>query len=355
MTAVTHRLTFSGHSLWSTALRLVAVVGIALNTVLPVFAQDDHGIVTPTPAPSKTPSSVDATPTNTITPEATRVALQSLTQTDLRVLTGNVQRPNAMTLLDGKLYVSCTGDWTIYQLDDTTGQTITYIYGVRNAHTLYAEMDASNEVNLWVPDFQSNTVSRVTRNGIVPIASQMNGPWGIAHNTSADSFLVSNLLSNNVVEVKRDGTVAEAIRGLTSPTGVVIDEQIAYVANNGSTRRAIEWYDLSQSWPVEAPAGPNNGHALVSGLQNATGLQLGPDGYLYFAYSLGTRGTVGRVNPDECRASGGCTGDQVEVVVRTELASPIAGLTISPDNRVYLHTMYSPDIYWFQLPGTSAE
>jgi hypothetical protein len=118
-----------------------------------------------------------------------------------------------------------------------------------------------------------------------------------------------------------------------------------------AARGAIEWYDTPSSANLETPeaASDDTNHVLVSGLQNATGLALAGDGYLYFAYSLGTRGVVGRVDPEMCRENGGCTHDQVEIVVLTELAAPLAGLTISPEMRLYIHTMFSPDIYWVQL------
>jgi hypothetical protein len=87
----------------------------------------------------------------------------------------------------------------------------------------------------------------------------------------------------------------------------------------------------------------------VSGLQNTTGLQLASDGYLYFAYSLGTRGIVGRVDPLVCMENGGCTNEQVEIVVYTELQAPLAGLTITPDMRLFVHTMFSPDLYWARI------
>ncbi len=66
---------------------------------------------------------------------------------------------------------------------------------------------------------------------------------------------------------------------------------------------------------------------LVSGLQNTTGLQLGTDGMLYFAYALGNRGMVGRVDPQVCLANGGCSNDQVEIVLYSDLSAPLAGLT----------------------------
>jgi hypothetical protein len=89
---------------------------------------------------------------------------------------------------------------------------------------------------------------------------------------------------------------------------------------------------------------------LVSGLQNPTNLVIGPDRWLYIAYSLGTRGIVGRVNPDICREKGGCTNLDVEIVLWSELAAPLAGLVITPDMRLFVHTMFGAEIYWVQLP-----
>jgi hypothetical protein len=72
---------------------------------------------------------------------------------------------------------------------------------------------------------------------------------------------------------------------------------------------------------------------------------------LYFAYALGTRGVVGRVDPEFCMENGGCSNDQVEVVLFTELAAPLAGLTFSDDMRLFVHTIYRPEIYWVQIEG----
>ncbi len=73
------------------------------------------------------------------------------------------------------------------------------------------------------------------------------------------------------------------------------------------------------------------------------------DGLLYFSYSLGTRGVVGRVNPATCRENGGCSSEQVEIVVYSELAAPLSGLTISPDMELFIHSIFSPEIYWVDL------
>lgn len=334
-----------------TGFVLSAALALGFSLALafvPAAAQEDQGIVTPTLAPSKTAPP----PTATASVESSAVTAQTgarsqLTQADLAVLTGNVQRPNGIVWHDGNLYTACTGDWTVYELDAMTGQTATYIWGVRNAHSLYAETGDSGELNLWVPDFQENTFNRVTRNGVDPVVSGMNGPWGVAF-LDRENFFVSNLRGDSVSLIQRSGAMRDVIVDLASPTGLARDQVYLYVANNGSTRRSIEWYDIRALISDSAPQGIEP-QPLVTGLQNTTGLTLAEDGSLYFAYSLGNRGVVGRVDPAACRENGGCTADQVEIVVLTELAAPLAGLTVSPEMRLYIHTMFSPDIYWVQL------
>jgi hypothetical protein len=344
---------------------VLALTGfIAITALMFVIAgqavAQDAGNITPTPAPSKTPGGVEATEVMVPLAEATDSAriedagilpapFETLTQADLSILTGNVQRPNGIAWLDEQLYVSCTGDWTIYQIDPNNGQTLTYIYGIRNAHTLHAERGSDNEVHVWVPDFQTNALNDVTRNGVRTVAQGLAGPWGMTVETE-ETFLITNLAGNTLTRVGRNGSVDTLVGGLRAPTGVALDEDIAYVANNGSTRRAIEWFDLSTATPIEASE-DGSGQSLVSGLQNVTGLQLADDGFLYFAFSLGTRGVVGRVDPVACRENGGCAHEDIEIVLLTELAAPLSGLTVSPDGRLFVHTMFSPDIYWAQLPG----
>ena len=322
---------------------LIIIISFLLGIPSLVLAQD----ITATPAPSKTPTDVPQAESGDDETEPAQLAQQLTpwTQADLSILTGNVQRPNGVVWHNNKLYAACTGDSTIYELDDRSAATHTYIFGVRNAHTLYAESDATGELSLWVPDFQTNRLLQVGRTGVVTISENLSGPWGIAYINESD-FLVTNLQANNVVIINRTGEMRDVITGLRSPTGVVADETYIYIANNGSARRAIEWVSRSQaiegSEAVEA-------QPLVSGLQNTTGMVLAEDGYLYFTYALGTRGVVGRINPASCRENGGCSNDQVEIVIYSELAAPLAGLSISPDMRLFVHAMFSPDIYWVQL------
>ncbi|MGB7339226.1 MAG: hypothetical protein WBC91_10075, partial [Phototrophicaceae bacterium] len=136
-----------------------------------------------------------------------------------------------------------------------------------------------------------------------------------------------------------------------APAGLIVQGDYVYVANNSSARRAIEWFsigDLALSDDGTVTSVTDITQPLVTGLQNTSSLVLAEDGYLYFSYALGTRGVVGRVNPDECR-DGGCTNEDVEIVLFTELTAPLAGLTVTPDMRLFVHTIYRPEIYWVEL------
>lgn len=310
---------------------------------------------TPTPAPTKTPDAEENTQEGNNTPEITPTPIpdrlsEPFTQEDLSVLTGNVQRPNGIVWLNDKLFVICNGDWTIYELDDTTGSTRTYIYGVRNGHSLYAETGSDNSLNLWVPDFDVNALLSVNQaQAPRQIATGLDGPWGIAY-IDENTFIITNVTGNNIVTVTRDGQIQELVSGLRSPTGIAANEEHIYFANNGSARRSIEWINREEIIEGENPVV----YPLVSGLQSTTGITLANDGYLYFTYSLGTRGVVGRVDPEFCRENEGCTNDQVEIVLYTDLTAPLAGLSISPDMRLFIHTIYRPEIYWLQLPDPAA-
>lgn len=324
------------------------------------LAQDDGE--TPTSSPSKTPSPSE-TPSTEITPEVTETesasdipqfnALpRSYTQEDLSVLVGNVQRPNGIAYFDDFLYTACNGDWTMYRIDAETGQTITFVFGIRNAHQMIAQ-ETEAGFDLWIPDFDTDQFMRIDHTASAPqivARDNLDGPWGIA-TLPDERFLISNLRADNLVIADTQGNSMIAVEGLRAPAGLIVDGDFAYVANNSSARRAIEWF------PIDALEIDGDGNVtsveditqpLVSGLQNTSSLVLAGDGYLYFSYALGTRGVVGRINPEECR-DGGCTNEHVEIVLFTELTAPLAGLTISPDMRLFVHTIYRPEIYWVDL------
>ncbi|MBE2182334.1 MAG: hypothetical protein IAE89_02805 [Anaerolineae bacterium] len=324
----------------------VLLISIMAATIVAVQSQDQ--VTTPTPAPVK---SATPGPTSTQAQSETSEAIAELSQTDsdepftpltqadLQSITGNVQRPNGITYFNDYLYISCTGDGTVYETNSRTGQTRAYIFGVTNAHSMIAE-EINNQLVLWVPDYGENSIKRVSRDGVATVADEFEGPWALIP-YDEDQFLVSNLLGGSVDRVTRDGEVEVLIDDLAGPTGLALDGDLLYVGNNGSTRRSIEWFDLSAAEPTTGP--------LLSGIQNTTGLQLAADGNLYFAYALGTRGVIGRIDPVACRENGGCTNEQVEIVVYTELATPLAGLTVTPDMRLFVHTMFNPSVYWGQI------
>lgn len=305
------------------------------------FLAQDEATATPEEASDNLPESQ---PLPTIEP---------FLQTDLQIISGNVQRPNGIFWHDDFLYTSCAGDFTIYKIHDTTGETTTYIAGVQNVHTLYVS-PINNVINIWAADFQRNAVVSINTSqspARVDIASELASPWGLSA-LDDETFLVTQLRSDDVVRVSRDGSSVDAVaRGFRNPTGIAIDGNFVYVGNNGSARRAIEWFEYDANTIVEE----EDLLPLVSGLQNTTNVIMGPDNLLYFAYSLGTRGIVGRVDPELCREQEGCTNVDVEIVLWSELAAPLAGLTISPDMRLFVHTMFGSEIYWVQLPTDTLE
>lgn len=326
---------------------IIIFINATLLTSL-IYAQDNNP--TPTSAPSKTPT---ATPTATKEqseqteepPTTTHVKLDNpFTQDDLELLVGNVQRPNGIIWHNGNLYTVCNGDWTLYQINDTTGETITFVFGVKNGNTIIAE-DTETGFDLWVPDADSDTLWKVDQNRSAPVSinNQLITPWGITR-AAEDNFLITNSKGNSIVNVSETGITTPVLTELRSPTGIVKDGDFIYFANGGSARRGIEWFEVLDDESYSQP------QPLVSGLQNTTNVIMGQDNLLYFGYALGTRGIVGRINPDNCR-DGGCTSEDVEIVIFSDIPAPIAGMTLSDDMRLFLHSRYRPEIYWVQLPN----
>lgn len=302
------------------------------------------------PMPSKTPTVQPDTSADeaVITSESVEVIIEEpFIQADLSILSGNVQRPNGLFWHNGMVYAACNGDWTIYEVNADNGSTITYLWGVRNAHDLYVEDDENGGISLWIPDFQANALVSIRGRSMETVVENLVGPWGIT--PLENDFLVTDLLDNALLRISRTGEVSRLMEGFRSPAGIVADTEYLYLANNGSARRAIEWVATNQLDNLDNVSAEEVTQPLVSGLQNTTGLVLGADDLLYFAYSLGTRGVIGRIDPLMCIDNGGCTNDQVEIVVYTDLAAPLAGLALSPDMRLYTHTIFSPDIYYVDL------
>ena len=264
-------------------------------------------------------------------------------QDELQLLVGNVQRPNAIVWLDDHLYTVCNGDWTIYQIDDRTGDTITFVFGIRNGNSMLAE-SSEDGLEIWVPDPDSQTLWMVDqgRQAPVRISDDLGTPWGITR-ISDDDFLITNTQDNAIVQVSESGESSTILSELRSPTGITAHANRVYFANGGSARRGIEWIEDLDDGSYSEPK------SLVSGLQNTTNILMGSDSRLYFAYALGTRGVIGRINPIDC-LDDGCDNADVEMVVFSDIPAPIA-MALSPDMRLFLHSRFRPEIYWLQLPA----
>ncbi len=264
-------------------------------------------------------------------------------QSDLALMVANVQRPNGIVWFDNSLYTVCNGDWTIYRIDDRTGDTVTFVFGVRNGNSLVAEA-TERGFNLWVPDPDTGTLWKVDQQREAPedVARELAAPWGITR-LNEESFLLTDTRTNSIIEVPAAGDRTTVHDQLRAPTGIARDADRIYVANGGSARRGIEYFKRGDdgSYTEIQP--------LVSGLQNTTDIIMGADGYLYFSYALGTRGVVSRIDPTRC-LEGGCGSQDVEMVVFSDIAAPLA-IALSDDLRLFLHSRYRPEIYWAQLPS----
>lgn len=316
----------------------IATVLIFIATVVSAQdstpSQNDDGVSSATENSMPSPNEAD---------ESSDVGLATpLLQDDLQLLVGNVQRPNAMVWFEDHLYTVCNGDWTIYQIDDRSGDTITYVFGVKNGHSMLMEgTDAG--FDLWVPDPDSKTLWKVNQDRLAPqsVFAELAAPWGIAR-MDEERLLVSDTKENAIFQVSEAGEAIAIASGLRAPTGIAIDDGRIYFANGGSARRGIEWIEVEENGNISEPK------PLVKGLQNTTNIILGDDGLLYFGYALGTRAVVGRVDPDNCLEDG-CSGDETEMVVFSDISAPVS-LALSPDLRLFLHSRFRPEVYWAQLP-----
>ena len=317
-------------------MKIIALLCILFSVAL-VNAQDD--------VPS-TPTAISESASTPAAQAADSAELANpFRQQDLELLVGNVQRPNAITWFDNHLYAVCNGDWTIYKIDDRSGDTITFVFGVRNGSSLIIE-DTEAGFDLWIPDTDRGTLWKVDQGRLAPVSvnNQLVTPWGITR-INEHSFLVTNAHAHSISEVSESGVANTILTDLRSPTGIASHGKRVYVANAGSARRGIEWFEIQEdgSYSELRP--------LVSGLRSITNVVMANDGFLYFGYALGTRGIVGRIQPHQCLDEG-CTSDDVEVVIFSDVPAPLA-LTLSEDMRLFMHSRYRPEIYWVQLPSSA--
>ncbi len=297
----------------------------------PVFGQGSQAATEPDPAGAEVAASI------------TSIDLESpFLQDDLELLVGNVQRPNGFVWHDNSLYTVCNGDWTIYKIDDRTGDTITFVFGTRDGNMLLIEETVAG-FDILVPDSENGTVWKVDQSRSAParFTTAVEAPWGIAR-LDESRYLITDVRTNSIVEVSENGEKRVTHSELRAPTGIVRHGNKVYFANGGSARRGIEYFEFINDIEYSEIK------PLVSGLQNTANLIMGGDGKLYFAYALGTRGVIGRIDPALCHEAG-CSNNDVESVVFSDIPAPLA-ITLSDDLRLFLHSRFRPEIYWLQLP-----
>ena len=154
-----------------------------------------------------------------------------------------MQRPNGIAWFNNKLYTACTGDGTVYEIDDTTGADARlHLRHSRMRKRSTSKQDAQNNLTLWVPDYQANTLTKVTRSGVETVARNLHGPWGIAY-VDEQHFLLTNLLEQYASTCSAAmGTIRFCWKTWRRRWGLFMMIETLYVANYGSTRRSIEWY-----------------------------------------------------------------------------------------------------------------
>ncbi|MGP8235079.1 MAG: beta strand repeat-containing protein, partial [Limisphaerales bacterium] len=137
--------------------------------------------------------------------------------------------------------------------------------------------------NLYVANFGSNTISEVTPGGTVSaFASGLSQPAGLAFD-SAGNLYVANFGSDTISEVTPGGTVSTFASGLSQPAGLAFDSAgNLYVANFGSGT-------ISKVTPGGAVS------TFVSGLSGPLGLAIGAGDNLYVANF--NSGTISKVTP----------------------------------------------------------
>ena len=146
-------------------------------------------------------------------------------QSDLELLVGNVQRPNGIVWYDDALYTVCNGDWTIYRIDVLSGETVTFVFGVRNGNNLIAETTESG-FDLWVPDPDTGTLWKLDqrREAPVGVATELGAPWGITR-LDDERFLLTDTRSNSILAMAAAGERETVHSQLRAPTGIVRHEE----------------------------------------------------------------------------------------------------------------------------------
>jgi len=180
------------------------------------------------------------------------------------------------------------------------------------------------------------------------VARDLHGPWGLAY-VDEEHFLLTNLLSNTVNLLSRDGDNQVLLDGLSAPMGLVHDEETVYVANYGSTRRSIEWYDYDAVLDGSADARRSRSCAGQR-LAERDRLAAWQRRQALLCLRASNRGMIGRVDPQICgRTAVAVTINRDRALQRPRGAA--GGLNAHAGHAAVRHTMFQTDLYWADITG----
>lgn len=193
--------------------------------------------------------------------------------------------------------------------------------GYPNAGNLFAMVADDAAGALWVVDALNGLIFTVTPDGTITLAANLSAEHPVLTGIAVDpagGIFVGNLTPapyvNGTAKVRHiapDGTVTDAITGLTAVTGVAVGSDGALYA-----------IEMSTGGTADSPLVPGSGRLVrqtqgtsfaevVTGLMLPVALKTGPDGALYIA------------EPALKAADG--SGQIVRVDLAAGMASPVAG------------------------------
>ena len=118
------------------------------------------------------------------------------------------------------------------RINDTTGDTITFVFGVKNGNTLIAE-HTDEGFDLWVPDSDSNVLWKVDQNRSAPVSINDQLDYTMGHSTERCREHSSSQTQKATpsLEVSESG-VANSIsnRLKVSPTGMARHDDYIYTS-----------------------------------------------------------------------------------------------------------------------------
>ena len=147
---------------------------------------------------------------------------------------------------------------------------------------------------LWVVDAINGLVLTVVPDGTITLAANLSAGHPVLTGIAVDpagGIYVGNLTpapypngAAKVVHIAADGTVTDAIVGLTTVTGVAVGTDGALYAIEMSTGNTeAEPFLVPDSGTLVRQSGGTGFEEVVSGLRFPIGLRTGPDGALYMA------------------------------------------------------------------------